>query len=151
MCVAVERMSSYSKARCIETRFSSVTLRIGGAVDVDRTGPRVWNGVRFLLNPPLLTDGEHTTRVGVDMLATHWRRTSMMVAATVFAVAACSKGDDADDTDTGAVTTSGGDVASSPSPAIVMGFLTPSTGARSRPVSSSRRRRPTPGSGNTRR
>ena len=49
---------------------------------------------------------------------------SALVVATVIAVTACTTGDDAGDTDTGAVTTSTGDVASSPSPAIVMGFLT---------------------------
>jgi putative membrane protein len=63
----------------------------------------------------------------VDMLAMHWRPMSVVVAATVFAAAACGTGDDASDTagaDTGAVTSAGGDVASAPSPAIVMGFLT---------------------------
>ena len=57
------------------------------------------------------------------MLAMHWRWTSLAVAATVLAVTACAKGDDADDT--AAVTRSaGGDVVSLPSPAIVMGYLT---------------------------
>ena len=59
------------------------------------------------------------------MLAMHWRPMGVMMAATLFAAAACGTGDDASDADTGAVTTSaGGDVASAPSPAIVIGFLT---------------------------
>jgi putative membrane protein len=62
------------------------------------------------------------------MRAMHWRGMGVMVAATLFAAVACGTRDDASDsagTDTGAVTASaGGDVASSPSPAIVVGFLT---------------------------
>jgi putative membrane protein len=59
------------------------------------------------------------------MLATHWGRLSVLVAATVFAAAACSTGEDAADAGADTVTRSaGGDVVSSPSPAIVMGFLT---------------------------
>ena len=61
------------------------------------------------------------------MLAMHWRPMSVVVAATLFAAAACGTGDDAGDTagaDSGAVTSAGGDIASAPSPAIVMGFLT---------------------------
>ena len=65
---------------------------------------------------------EHTTRARDDMRATHWARTSVLVAATMFAVTACSKGDDAD-TDT-VTRSAGGEVVSAPSPAIVMGFLT---------------------------
>ena len=34
------------------------------------------------------------------MRATYWARTSVLVAATMFAVTACSRGDDAADTDT---------------------------------------------------
>src|SRR5687767_12451640 len=61
------------------------------------------------------------------MRATHWRPMSVVMAAAVFAVAACGTGDDASDSagaDTGAVRSAGGDVASAPSPAIVTGFLT---------------------------
>jgi putative membrane protein len=61
------------------------------------------------------------------MLAMHWNRLGVVAAAGLIAAMACSTGDDADDTagsDTDAVaSTSGGDVVSSPSPAIVMGFL----------------------------
>jgi putative membrane protein len=57
------------------------------------------------------------------MQAKRWGRMSLVAAAAVFAVSACSTADDAN-TDTGAVTSSaGGDVATSPSPAIVMGYL----------------------------
>ena len=61
------------------------------------------------------------------MLAMHWKRLSAVAVATLFAAMACSTGDGANDTagsDTGAVTsTAGGDVVSSPSPAIIVGYL----------------------------
>ena len=63
------------------------------------------------------------------MQVTHLGKVGVVLTAAIFATAACSGGDhDADSlgSDTGAVTSAGGDVAANaaPTPAMVMGFLT---------------------------